>query len=69
VGRAGSVSKHWTGWDHKRRLESPWGESTFRFTEAIYRKRFLDKAKELLASRWGVVEQSDDDPAYRHGKL
>ena len=60
IGRAGTTKEDW---------EARAGKSTFRFTEAVYRKRFLDKARELLVARWAVVEQSDDDPAYRHGKL
>jgi hypothetical protein len=60
IGRAGTTKEDW---------EARGGKSTFRFTEAIYRKRFLDKARELLVECWAVVEQSDDDPAYRHGTL
>jgi hypothetical protein len=59
IGRGGTTRDDW---------EKSGGKSTFRFTDPAYRKRFLDKATELLYARWAVIEQSDDDPAYRHGK-
>lgn len=59
IGRGGTTKDAW---------EKSGGKSTFRFTDPAYRQRFLRKASELLATRWAVVEQSDDDPAFRHAK-
>jgi hypothetical protein len=56
IGRGGTTKEAW---------EKSGGKSTFRFTHPASRQRFLDKARELLATRWTVVEQSDADPAYR----
>ena len=59
IARAGTTKEDW---------EASGGKFTFRFTEPVYRKKFLDKARTLLETGWTVLEQSDDDPAYRHGK-
>jgi len=59
IGRGGTTRGDW---------KQSGGKSTFRFTDPAYRQRFLEKASELLSTRWAVAEQSDDDPAYRIGK-
>ena len=59
IGRGGSTKDAW---------EASGGKVTFRFTDPACRQRFLDKASALLATRWAVVEQSDDDPAFRMRK-
>jgi|GEM_PF-6305744 len=56
IGRGGTTKDAW---------EKSGGKSTFRFSDPAYRQRFLDKARELIAAHWEIVEQSDGDAAYR----
>jgi hypothetical protein len=59
IARGGTTKDDW---------EAAGGKATFRFTDPSARKRFLDEAARLLATRWTVVGQSDHDPAFRIGK-
>jgi len=59
IGRGGTTKDAW---------EASGGKATFRFTDPSSRQRFLDKARALFARGWTVLEQSDNDPAYRIGK-
>jgi hypothetical protein len=69
VGRGGSVSTYWMGRNDRSKMKKSGGQSTFRFTDPAHRQRFIGKAGELLASRWAVTSQSDNDPASRQRPL
>jgi hypothetical protein len=59
IGWGGTTETSW---------ERSGGRATLRFTDAAYRQDFIDKAEQLLADRWSVVEKNDQDPATRQRK-
>ena len=56
VGYGGTKTAEWTAAAHT---------VTFRFTDEKFRKKFTDKANELLPRRWQVVSSSGADPAIK----
>ncbi len=54
IGYGGTKDKDWEASNHN---------VTFRFTDSTYRQSFIEKAEELLGSRWTTVATSDSDPA------